>query len=192
MPVQTRSMIKRANKEQQLKEQRENKFTREEIRREIIISKEQDIEEFQQTEHLVKDKLEQINQKPYLMKEDIEFIRINGFAYYSLFDATYIKLGSLIDSLFHVMTHLNDQKMYHNIANIIIQIYRQTEKYIIIGHFYNKLKNKTIIMLSLNKINELKPTITHHQIITRRDKIQILEEFDRFTNSINRTFHDID
>jgi len=192
MPVQTRSMIKRANKEQQLKEQRENKFAREEIRREIIISKEQDIEEFQQTEHLVKDKLEQINQKPYLMKEDIEFIRINGFAYYSLFDATYIKLGSLIDALFQVMTHLNDQKMYHNIANVIIQIYRQTEKYIIIGHFYNKLKNKTIIMESLNKINELKPTIKHHLIITRRDKIQIIEEFDRFTNSINRIFPDID
>ena len=61
----------------------------------------------------------------------------------------------------------------------------------ILGKFSNKF-DKKMIMITLNKINELKPKIKDHQNIIEKDKIQMFQEFDRFTNSINRIFPDVE
>lgn len=201
MPVQTRSMIKQANeqeakeqqaKEKQAKEQQEMELIREKLRKQRIMDIEQQHAELQQAKYLVKVRVEEIKQKSYLTKDDIEFIRINVLDYYSLFNETHIQLRSIIQSLLREMTDLNEELMYHNIPNILIQIYRQTEKYIIIAHFSSQLDDKieTMVTTTIDKINELKPVIKDHPKIIQKDKIRILEEFHRFLEAIGYAFPD--
>lgn len=187
MPVQTRSMIKQA-KEQEAKEQREMELIREELRKQRIMDLEQ-----QQAKYLVKVRVEEIKQKSYLTKDDVEFIRINVLDYYSLFNETHIQLRSIIQSLLREMTDLNEELMYHNIPDILIQIYRQTEKYIIIKHFSSQLNDKieTMVTTTIDKINKLKPVIKDHPNIIQKDKIRILEEFNRFLEAIGYAFPDL-
>jgi hypothetical protein len=192
MPVQTRSMIKQAKeqeaKEKQAKEQRKMELIREELRKQRIMDLEQ-----QQAKYLVKVRVEEIKQKSYLTKDDVEFIRINVLDYYSLFNETHIQLRSIIQSLLRKMTDLNEKLMYHNIPDILIQIYQQTEKYIIIAHFSSQLDDKieTMVTTTIDKINELKPVIKDHPNIIQKDKIRILEEFHRFLEAIGYAFPDL-
>lgn len=190
MPVQTRSMIKRT-KEQQMKEQQEIELIREKLRRKTMMDHEQCIEKFQQIEYSIGNRLEEIELKQYLTEDDIEFIRMNELSHYSLFNSTKSKIISLINSLFLDLEDLNDNQMSHMTPDVIIKIYRETEKYLILGKFSNKF-DKKMIMITLNKINELKPKIKDHQNIIEKDKIQMFQEFDRFTNSINRIFPDVE
>ena len=195
MPVQTRSMIKRTKeqqmKEQQIKEQQEIELIREKLRRKTMMDHEQCIEKFQQIEYSIGNRLEEIELKQYLTEDDIEFIRMNELSHYSLFNSTKSKIISLINSLFLDLEDLNDNQMSHMTPDVVIKIYRETEKYLILGKFSNKF-DKKMIMITLNKINELKPKIKDHQNIIEKDKIQMFQEFDRFTNSINRIFPDVE
>ena len=195
MPVQTRSMIKRTKeqqmKEQQIKEQQEIELIREKLRRKTMMDHEQCIEKFQQIEYSIGNRLEEIELKQYLTEDDIEFIRMNELSHYSLFNSTKSKIISLIKSLFLDLEDLNDNQMSHMTPDVVIKIYRETEKYLILGKFSNKF-DKKMIMITLNKINELKPKIKDHQNIIEKDKIQMFQEFDRFTNSINRIFPDVE
>ena len=195
MPVQTRSMIKRTKeqqmKEQQIKEQQEIELIREKLRRKTMMDHEQCIEKFQQIEYSIGNRLEEIELKQYLTEDDIEFIRMNELSHYSLFNSTKSKIISLIKSLFLDLEDLNDNQMSHMTPDVVIKIYRETEKYLILGKFSNKF-DKKMIMITLNKINELKPKIKDHQNIIEKDKILMFQEFDRFTNSINRIFPDVE
>ena len=195
MPVQTRSMIKRTKeqqmKEQQIKEQQEIELIREKLRRKTMMDHEQCIEKFQQIEYSIGNRLEEIELKQYLTEDDIEFIRMNELSHYSLFNSTKSKIISLIKSLFLDLEDLNDNQMSHMTPDVVIKIYRETEKYLILGKFSNKF-DKKMIMITLNKINELKPKIKDHQNIIEIDKILMFQEFDRFTNSINRIFPDVE
>ena len=195
MPVQTRSMIKRTKeqqmKEQQIKEQQEIELIREKLRRKTMMDHEQCIEKFQQIEYSIGNRLEEIELKQYLTEDDIEFIRMNELSHYSLFNSTKSKIISLINSLFLDLEDLNDNQMSHMTPDVVIKIYRETEKYLILGKFSNKF-DKKMIMITLNKINELKPKIKDHQNIIEKDKILMFQEFDRFTNSINRIFPDVE